>query len=177
MPTGASLPLAGCGAFPQGNAPRVEHWRVCAVLVIDFHLDLAMNALNWDRDLNLSAHEMRELERGMTQKGRARGNVGFPDMRRGRVALSSATVIASWQALGSNATGSRTQEISYGKAQGQLAYYRLLERRGVVRIVEDAATLKSHIAEWRAWEDRGAPEPTPPLGFVISMEGADPIDR
>ena len=147
------------------------------MLVVDFHLDLAMNALSWDRDLNLSAHATRELEKGMAQKGRAAGTVGFPDMRRGRVALASATVIARWQAPGSNATGARTQEISYAKAQGQLAYYRLLERRSVVRIVADLPTLRSHMAEWRDWEARGAAEPPPPLGFVISMEGADPIER
>jgi membrane dipeptidase len=147
------------------------------VLVVDFHLDLAMNALSWDRDLNLSVPEMRDLERGMTQKGRAASTVGFPEMRRGRVALSSATVISRWQAPGSNASGSRTQEISYGKAQGQLAYYRLLERRGVVRIVEDLAGLRAHMAEWHAWERGGASGQTPPLGFVISMEGADPIER
>src|SRR5262245_45885532 len=111
-----------------------------------------MNALNWDRDLNLSVSETRDLERGMTQKGRAASTVGFPEIRRGRVALCSATVIARWQAPCSNATGSRTQEISYGKARGQLAYYRLLERRGIVRIIADLPTLHSHIAEWRTWD-------------------------
>jgi len=46
--------------------------------------------------------------------------------------------------------------MSYGRAQGQLAYYRLQERRGVIRIVESLATLRAHIAEWRAWETGGA---------------------
>ena len=36
--------------------------------------------------------------------------------------------------------------------------------------------LRRHIAEWEGWEARGAgPHETPPLGFVISMESADPI--
>jgi membrane dipeptidase len=145
------------------------------MLVADFHLDLAMNALSWDRDLNVNVPTMRELERGMPQKGRAASTVAFPEMRRGRVALSSATVIARWLAPGSNATGSRTQQICHGKAQGQLAYYRLLERAGVVRIIADAATLRAHMAEWRAWEAAGATGRAPRLGFVLSMEGADPI--
>src|SRR5438874_8911486 len=129
MPPGLAVQGAAvCFAHTQ----RVDDWRP-PVLVIDFHLDLAMNALNWDRDLNADVPSMRNLERGMTQKGRAASTVGFPEMRHGRLALSSATVIARWQAPGSNATGARTQEISYGRAQGQLAYYRLLERRGVIR--------------------------------------------
>lgn len=147
------------------------------MLVADFHLDLSMNAIDWDRDLNLSVAETRALEQGMTQKGRAASTVSYPEMRRGRVALSSATLIARWQAPGSNATGARTQEISYGKAQGQLAYYRLQERRGTIRVLEDTAGLRSHMAEWEAWEKNGASGQTPPLGFVISMEGADPIER
>ncbi|HEY3078883.1 MAG TPA: membrane dipeptidase [Chloroflexota bacterium] len=145
------------------------------MLVADFHLDLAMNALGWDRDLNLTTAEMRGLEHGVAQKGRAASTVSFPEMRRGRVALSSATVFSRWKAPGSNASGARTQQICHGQAQGELAYYRLLERLGTVRIVADAPTLKRHVQEWLAWEGRGAPQPPPPLGLVISMEGADPI--
>ena len=145
------------------------------MLIVDFHLDLAMNALDWDRDLNLTVPETRGLERGMTQKGRAASTVAFPEMRRGRIALASATVLARWQAPGSNASGARTQQICHAKAQGELAYYRLLERLGVVRIVADLPSLRAHVDEWRAWESRGAPGAPPPLGFVISMEGADPI--
>jgi hypothetical protein len=40
------------------------------MLIVDAHLDLAMNVLVWNRDLKRSAHETRELEAGMTQKGR-----------------------------------------------------------------------------------------------------------
>jgi membrane dipeptidase len=144
------------------------------MLIIDFHLDLSMNAIDWDRDLSLPVHEMRRLEEGMTQKGRGRGTTAFPEMRRGRVALSSATVIARWAAPGSKATGYRTQTTSYGVAQGQLAYYRWLERHGAVRLISDLAALRAHMAEWQAF-DAAPSDQTPPLGFVLSMEGADPI--
>jgi membrane dipeptidase len=33
------------------------------------------------------------------------------------------------------------------------------------------------MAEWAAWETEANLDNTPPLGFVISMEGADPILR
>ena len=41
------------------------------MLVVDAHLDLAMNAVMWNRDLALSAHETRRIEReeGFTEKG------------------------------------------------------------------------------------------------------------
>src|SRR5215211_1799245 len=147
-----------------------------AMLIIDFHLDLAMNAvsMSWDRDLSLPVHETRRLEAGSTKKGKGAGTVAFPEMRQGRVALSSATVIARWAAPGSNATGYRTQAASHGAAQGQLAYYRWLERHGVVRLISDLPTLRSHMSEWERY-DANPTADTPPLGFVLSMEGADPI--
>ena len=42
------------------------------MLVVDAHLDLAMNAVMWNRDLALSARETRRIEReeGFTGKGR-----------------------------------------------------------------------------------------------------------
>lgn len=140
------------------------------MIVVDSHLDLAMNALNWNRDLRLTAHETRALEAGMTEKGQGAGTVGFPDMRRGKVALSSATLIARVAWPGTNVPGYRTAEIAYGHAQGQLAFYRLLEEQGDVRIIADRAGLEEQLTRWQ--------EPLqdePPLGFFLSMEGADPI--
>ena len=139
------------------------------MLLIDAHLDLAMNALNWDRNLDMNVYAIRELEQGMTQKGRGRGTTAFPEMRRGEVGLAVATVIARTARPNSPASGAACQEISYAKAQGQLAYYRVLEAQGKVRMISDRAGLEAHVA---AWGERGAEEP---IGLVLSMEGADPI--
>lgn len=139
------------------------------MLLIDGHLDLAMNALLWNRDLRRTAHETRSLEAGMTEKGRAAGTVAFPELTRGEVAISFATVIARVQQPGSAVSGYRTHEIAYAHAQGQLAYYRQLERDGALRILCDWPTVEAH---WRAWQ---APGPRPPHGIVLCMEGADPI--
>src|SRR5262249_37409856 len=54
-------------------------------------------------------------------------------------------------------------------AQGQLAYYRALEGQGILRPLKDAAALQAHVAAWR---DGGEGQP---LGFILSMEGADPV--
>lgn len=139
------------------------------MLVIDMHLDLAMNALLWNRDLKLSVDEIRQAEQGMTQKGRGRGTVAFPDMRRGDVGVSSATVIARVKQQGGGGIDYRDHDIAYAMAQGQLSYYRQLQRQGEVRIIKDRATLDEHVASWRP----GAQDQ--PLGLLISMEGADPI--
>jgi membrane dipeptidase len=139
------------------------------MLLIDAHLDLAMNALNWDRNLDLTVDEIRRAEAGMNEKGRGRGTVSLPELRAAEAAVSLATVIDRTARPGSPSSGSACQEISYAKAQGQLAYYRVLEAQGKVRILTDWPGLEAHV---RAWQDRGATEP---LGFILSMEGADPI--
>lgn len=138
------------------------------MLLIDGHLDLAMNALNWDRNLTLDVHAIRQAEAGMTEKGRGRGTVSLPELRKAEVAICFATVIDRTRHPGSTSTGSACQEISYAKAQGQLAYYRILEDEGYVRILADWPSLQAHLEDWRQ-------EPNAPIGIILSMEGADPI--
>ncbi len=139
------------------------------MLLIDAHLDLAMNALEWNRNLELTVPEIRQIEAGMTQKGRGCGTTTLPAMRRGEVGISVVTVISRTARPNSPSSGAATQEISYAKAQGQLAYYRVLESQGKVRLITDTAGLDAHIKAWEA--DPAAA----PLGFILSMEGADPI--
>ena len=138
-------------------------------LIVDGHLDLAMNAVLWNRDLRRPVHEIREREAGMKEKGRAAGTVAFPELRAGAVAISLATVIARVNPAGTNSLDFACHEIAYATAQGQLAYYRELERQGVVRLLRDAAELLRHVDAWRQ-----APDDTP-HGIVLCMEGADPI--
>ena len=147
------------------------------MLIIDSHLDLAWNALQWNRDLRCSVHTIRTQENWTSGKGRAMGTVALPELRRGRFALCFATTLA--RSTGNAVTNmdypSYTQ--AYGVAQGQLAYYRMLEREGDVRVITNLTDLDSHIAEWETWDaaNKSLTEDTPPLGFVFSMESADPI--
>ena len=146
------------------------------MLIIDAHLDLAWSALQWNRNLLESVYTIRANEVGRPGKGRARNTVALPELRRGRIALSFVTMLArsTGRAAAHIDYGSQTQ--AYGIARGQLAYYRALELDGQARVIPDGSSLRRHIAEWEAWEDAGAdPLAAPPLGFVLSMEGADPI--
>ena len=147
------------------------------MLIIDAHLDLSMNALQWNRDLLQSVYTIRAQENRTQGKGRALGTVAYPEMRRGRIALSIVTLIArSTGHVVPNIDYASTAQ-AYGMAHGQLAYYKALALQGHIRMIGDLAALQSHMAEWRAWDaaHADATEETPPLGFVLSMEGADPI--
>ncbi|MFT5087488.1 MAG: membrane dipeptidase [Candidatus Latescibacterota bacterium] len=139
------------------------------MLLVDAHLDLAMNALEWDRNLDLSVDEIRTAEEGMTQPGRGRGTTTLPAMRSGEVFLSVVTVISRTARPGGISTGAASQEISCAKARGQLAYYRVLESQNKVRVITESSQLDAHLSAWK--ED----PINAPLGFILSMEGADPI--
>jgi membrane dipeptidase len=147
------------------------------MLIVDAHLDLSMNALQWNRDLLRSAYTIRTMEQTVPGKGRAQGTVAYPEMRRGRIFLSVATLIARSTGKPAPHIDFATEAQAYGMAHGQLAYYRALEQQGHVRILTDAAGLDAHVGEWQAWDaaHTALSEETPPLGFVISMEGADPL--
>ena len=61
-------------------------------LIFDAHLDLAMNAIEWNRDLTRPLAEVRQREAHLKDKpDRGRGTVTFSEMRRGRVGLCVAT--------------------------------------------------------------------------------------
>ena len=144
------------------------------MLIIDAHLDLSWNALQGNRDLLRSAYTIRTQEVSTPGKGRAQGTVAFPDMRQGRLAISVVTLFARCTGQPSPHSDYASPAQSYGVAQGQLAYYRALDHEGHIRLIADRANLDSHIADWETWEGTESDD-TPPLGFVISMEGADPI--
>ena len=138
--------------------------------IIDSHLDLAWNALGWNRDLSLAVPEMRRMEAGLEGKGRGANTVSFPDMRRGRVGICLSTLLARRNTRGNYVNlDFRTPEIACAVARGQLAWYEQLAEDGVCRIISDWAGLESSIEAWKR------DETDEPLGFVISMEGADPI--
>jgi len=144
------------------------------MLIVDAHLDLSWNALQWNRDLQQPAAAIRATEAVQAGHGAGQGTVALPDMRRGRVALCFATLIARSTGRPEALIDYASPAQAYGVARGQLAYYRALEQAGQVRIVTSAAELDRHMADWADWETSpGAP--APPVGMVISMESADPI--
>lgn len=143
------------------------------MLIFDAHLDLAWNAIDWNRDLLRPVSEIREreCELGMTGKGRGEGTVSFPELRRGGVGLFIATLLARLVRDHLMQAFHRYEhmEAAYAAAYGQMAYYYALEQQGVLRWIKDAPSLDAHVRAWNADPERE------PLGFILSMEGADPI--
>ncbi len=140
------------------------------MLILDAHLDLAMNALEWNRDLSRPIDEIRERERGLTDKpDRGRGTVSLPEMRRGRVGLCVATLIARYVARDNPLSGWHSQEQAWAMTQGQLAWYRAMEARGEMVQLRDRASLDAQLAAWKS------PASDTPVGYVLSLEGADSI--
>ena len=92
------------------------------MFIFDAHLDLAMNALEWNRDLTLPVSEIREREEGMTDKpDRAKNTVSLQAMRKGNIGLCMATQIARFVKQGSPIPGWNSQHQAWAQTQGQLA--------------------------------------------------------
>ena len=140
------------------------------MLIVDAHLDLAMNALEWNRDLTRPLEEIRAREQALTDKpDRGRGTVSFGEMRRGGVGLCVATQIARYVAPGNPLAGWHSQEQAWAHTQGQLAWYRAMEARGELAQIRDRAALDAHVSAW----ERGSAQL--PIGYILSLEGADSI--
>jgi membrane dipeptidase len=152
------------------------------MLIADGHLDLTLNAIQWGRDIEKSVYTLRALEVGNSlglpkNWGAGLGTVALPEMRQGRVALCFATLISACSGNPSPHMDYSSLNQANAVARGQVAYYRNLEKAGLIRMIEDLDSLNRHIAEWEAWdsEHQNVSDATPPLGIVLSMEGGDPI--
>ena len=117
------------------------------MLIVDAHLDLAMNAMEWNRDLTRPLDEIRARERELTDKpDRGRGTVCFPEMRRGGVRLCVATQIARYVPPGGTLSGWHSPEQAWAMTQAQLAWYRAMEERGELMQITDLASLDRHVS-------------------------------
>src|SRR5881409_916796 len=172
------------------------------MLIFDAHLDLAMNALEWNRDLTRPIDHIRESENGMTDKpDRAKGTVCLPEMRRGGIGLCVATQIARIEHNAySPVFGWRSQEQAWAQTQGQLAWYRAMEDAGQMAQLKDAEGLKRHLKLWAETlpgsfsssfsssssmemssgnddedENEDDQKRKLPIGYILNLEGADSI--
>ena len=156
------------------------------VFVFDVHLDLSMNALEWNRDQRWSQEKIRRWEGH--QKDRVdRGNntVCFPEMRRGSIGLCVATQIGRNSGYFHRLPGWASPEQAWAQTQGQLVWYREMVDQGEMVQIRTVKELDAHLKLWR--ESPPCDDGTPyivesrkkpnhlPIGFVLSLEGADSI--
>ena len=116
------------------------------MLIVDAHLDLSMNALEWNRDLRLPVRQINGREAGMTDKP-DRGNalVSLPELRKGNIGLVVATQIARYVASGNLLPGWNSPEQAWAQTQGQLAWYQAMEAAGEMVQINSLSSLEAHI--------------------------------
>ena len=141
------------------------------MLIFDGHLDLAMNAIEWNRDFSRPLEEVRQREQTMSDKqDRGRNVVAFDEMRRGQVGICVATQIARYSGPGNPLPGWASPEIAWAITQAQLAWYRAMEEAGQMVQIADRASLNRHLELWNH-----DPPDDAPIGYILSLEGADSI--
>jgi membrane dipeptidase len=139
-------------------------------LIFDAHLDLAMNAMEWNRDLRWPVDEIRKSEDGMTDKpDRAKGTVSLPEMRKGHVGICVATQIGRYVKQGNKLPGWNSPEQAWAQTQGQLAWYKTMEDAGEMVQIKTNKELEKHLLVWQN------PSEKAPVGYILSLEGADSI--
>lgn len=141
--------------------------------IIDAHLDLSMNALEWNRDLTRPLAEIRQREMHMKDKpDRGKGTVCLPELRKGRIGLVVATQLARCTAPGSALPGWHSPQQAWATTQAQLCWYREMEKMGEMVQVTNIAQLDKHLA---LWNDHETEDEKKPIGYILSLEGADSL--
>ena len=161
-----------------------------SMFIFDAHLDLAMNALEWNRDLTRPIKEIRQREARLKDKpDRGNGTVCLPEMRRGGIGLCVGTMIGRYVKKANPLPGWHSPEQAWAQTQGQLAWYRAMEEKGEMVQIRDNKGLKKHLRLWnKAASDNRGPRGRRgdsrvltntatklPIGYILSLEGADSI--
>lgn len=142
------------------------------MFTIDAHLDLSMNALEWNRDLQQPVHAIRGREKDQTDKpDRGNGTVALPELRKGHTGLVVATQIGRFVAPDNPLPGWFSPEQAWAQTQGQLAWYKAMEQAGQMQQITDLPALQAHVERWKTSTDTSQL----PVGFILSLEGADSI--
>ncbi|RPD51865.1 dipeptidase [Paracnuella aquatica] len=140
------------------------------MFIIDAHLDLAMNALEWNRDLTQPVAQINSREGYLTDKpDRGRAVVSLPELRKGKIGLVVATQIARYVAPENKLPGWHSAEQAWAQTQGQLAWYKAMEERGEMVQIVDLTSLKCHLQLWQ----QASTTENLPVGYILSLEGAD----
>ncbi|MDN3204983.1 dipeptidase [Algoriphagus sediminis] len=142
------------------------------MFTIDAHLDLSMNALEWNRDLTKPIEEINAREQGLSDKP-DRGNalVSLPELRKGNIGLVVATQIARFVSPESSLPGWHSPEQAWAQTQGQFAWYKAMEEAGEMRQIKNLKGLENHLSDW----SETSITTKKPIGFILSLEGADSI--
>ena len=138
--------------------------------IIDIHLDLSMNAIEWNRDLTQSVLQINTQEKDLIDKpDRGKATVSLQAMREGNIGFCVATQIARYVKSKNPLPGWNSPAQAWAQTQGQLAWYKAMERAGEMVQIIDKKGLQSHLDLW------SSSELNKPIGYLLNLEGADSI--
>ena len=141
------------------------------MFTIDAHLDLSMNALEWNRDLRKPVSEINAREKHLTDKpDRGKATVSLPELRKGETGLVVATQIARYIESGNPLPGWHSPEQAWAQTQGQLAWYKAMEDAGEMIQINNLQSLEEHVSLWMNGQQSNKA-----IGYILSLEGADSI--
>lgn len=143
------------------------------MFIVDAHLDLAMNAMEWNRDLRLPVNDIRKREKGMEDKpDREKATVSFDSLRKGNIGLVVATQIARYVGEDNPLPGWYSPEQAWAHTQGQRAWYKTMEEQGYLVQINDIKSLEKHITYLN---DSAIKAESRKIGYILSLEGADSV--
>lgn len=147
--------------------------------IIDGHEDLAWNWIEFGRDPTESAIETRSRE---TYTPFGQRTTGLPEWIEGRVGIIFSTIYVA-PSRASFTAGLKysysTNAEAYTQARDQLKLYQdLVANDPRITLITNQDELDQVVGTWTSPERLQTPrsEP-PPVGFVLLMEGADPIEE
>jgi len=142
------------------------------MFIIDAHLDLAMNAMEWNRDLRQPLDEINKNERGLKDKaGRGNATVSFDELRKGNIGVVVATQLARCLPADIPLIRWNSPEQAWAHTQAQFAWYKAMEDEGEMMQVKDRRSLDMHLAFWNDETD----DKKKTIGYILSLEGADSL--
>lgn len=142
-------------------------------LIIDAHLDLAMNAIEWNRDLSLDLSKIRQMEMHMKDKpDRGKGTVCLPELKKGKIGIVVATQLARYSPSDSSLDGWNSPQQAWAMTQAQMAWYREMEALGEMKQILNRSDLDDMVD---LWEDESVLDEKKPIGYILSLEGADSL--
>ena len=142
------------------------------MFIIDAHLDLSMNAMEWNRDLRQPLKKINDREKHLTDKpDRGNATVCLPELRKGNIGLVVATQIARFVDEKNPLPGWHSPQQAWAQTQGQLAWYKAMEEAGEMKQITDLLLLENHLKLWLDNIDYIHK----PVGYILSLEGADSL--
>lgn len=141
------------------------------MFTIDAHLDLSMNAMEWNRDLTKPVADINKREKYLADKpDRGKATVSLPELRKGNIGLVVATQIARYVSPKNPLPGWHSPAQAWAQTQAQLAWYKAMEAAGEMVQITDLSALESHLELWTKDDLNNEP-----VGYILSLEGADSL--